>query len=405
MLLRLVQRPRLVRRRLVQRLAMTAVFVGNGTAFGAWAANIPRVREAAGLQDGALGVVLLCISLGAVVAMQVAGRYAGQIGTARACWMAGLLLMVALPAPAFVPGYPALLLSGVALGLALGLLDVCMNAHAAWMERQAGLPIMSSFHAGWSVGQLLGAALAGGVAAWGLGVGWGLGLPAVLVGACGLAGLLLPAAPYAPAEPAHLAWPDRTIVVLGVLVACSFVIEGGVADWSSVYLRTVLGASPAMASTSIAVFAGVMVLMRLVGDRLVARLGPARVVAGGGAVAGVGLLIAVLAPGVVVGVCGFALVGVGVANIVPVLFSAAGARGAAGVAMVSTAGYAAGLASPPLIGLVSDGVGLRVGLGVLLIVACGLWSLGSRFDDYITSKRNFRRQPPAKTIDHQQSLS
>ena len=367
-----------VTRRRSQRLAMTAVFVGNGVAFGAWAANIPRVREAAGLQDGALGVVLLCVSLGAVGAMQVAGRYAGRVGTARASWMAGLLLMLALPMPAFAPGFGALLASGVLLGLALGLLDVCMNAHAAWLEREWGTPIMSSFHAGWSLGQLLGAALAGAVAAWGLGVGWGLAVPAMVVGACSLAAFALPEAPIERPAPQRLAWPDRTIVMLGVLVACSFVIEGGTADWSSVYLRTVLGASPAVASTSIAVFAGTMVVMRLVGDRLVAWLGPAWVVAGGGVVAGVGVLLAVLAPGLAVGVCGFALVGVGVANIVPVLFSAAGARGAAGVATVATAGYGAGLAAPPLIGWVSDGFGLRVGLLLLVIAAVGLIGLGRR---------------------------
>ena len=375
-----------VTRRRSQRLAMTAVFVGNGVAFGAWAANIPGVREAAHLQNGALGVMLLCVSLGAVGAMQVAGRYAGRIGTARASWMAGLLLMLALPMPAFVPGFGALLVSGMLLGLALGLLDVSMNAHAAWLELEWGTPIMSSFHAGWSLGQLLGAALAGGIAAWGLGVGWGLAVPAVVVGACCLAAFALPEAPIERPVPQRLAWPDRTIVMLGVLVACSFVIEGGTADWSSVYLRTVMGASPAVASTSIAVFAGTMVVMRVVGDRLVAWAGPGRVVAGGGAVAGVGVLLAVLAPvlapglapGLAAGVCGFALVGVGVANIVPVLFSAAGARGAAGVATVATAGYGAGLAAPPLIGWVSYGFGLQVGLLLLLIAAAGLIGLGRR---------------------------
>ena len=175
-------------------------------------------------------------------------------------------------------------------------------------------------------------------------------------------------------------WPGRTMAVLGGLVACSFIIEGGTADWSSVYLRTVLGASPAVASTSIAVYAGAMIAMRLAGDWLVARLGAGRVVAGGGALAGIGLMLAVLAPsdmpGVLVGVCGFALVGVGVANIVPVLFSAAGARGAAGVAAVATAGYGAGLMAPPLIGWVSDGFGLRVGLGVLVVAALVLGLLG-----------------------------
>ena len=160
---------------------MTAVFVGNGVAFGAWAASIPRVREASGLTDGALGLLLLCVSLGAVAAMQLAGRYAGRIGTARACSLAAPLLAVALPGPALAPSWPWLLASGLALGLGLGLLDVCMNAHAAWLERRRGRPIMSSFHAGWSLGQLVGAAGAGALAAAGLGVVPGLAIPGAAV--------------------------------------------------------------------------------------------------------------------------------------------------------------------------------------------------------------------------------
>ena len=145
----------------LHRMAMVAVFVANGLAFGAWAGNIPRLREAAGLDDASLGLLLLCVSLGAVAAMQVAGRYGAVVGTARGSWISGLLLAAALPLPALMPGYAALLGAGAAIGFGLGLLDVCMNAHAAWLERRWGAPIMSSFHAGWSFGQLAGAALAG----------------------------------------------------------------------------------------------------------------------------------------------------------------------------------------------------------------------------------------------------
>lgn len=368
----------------VTRAAMTAVFVANGLAFGAWAASIPRVRAGAGLSDGTLGVLLLCISLGAVAAMQVAGRYAGngpgQIGTARACWIAGLLLAAALPGPALAAGWGWLLASGVALGLALGLLDVCMNAHAAGLERSWGRPVMSSFHAGWSVGQLLGAAGMGVAAAAGWGVASSLAAAGLAVAVCGLAALALPV--VAEAAPARTGWvrPSRALIILAALVSLSFAIEGGVADWSSVYLSIGLGASAAAASGSIVVYACAMVVMRLVGDGLVRRLGPARVVAGGGAVAGLGLAVVLLAPSVWIATAGFALVGIGIANVVPVLFSAAGARGAAGVSLVATAGYGTSMAGPPLIGFISDGFGLRSGLCVLLAAAVGLVVLGRRVD-------------------------
>ena len=141
---------------LPERLAMTLVFVANGTAFGAWAGNIPRLRERAGLDEASLGIVLLCISLGAVAAMPVAGRHAARIGLVRACWIGALALGTVLPWPALAPGWLPLLGSALVLGFFMGWLDVCMNAHGSGMERRRGAPIMSSLHAGWSLGQLAG---------------------------------------------------------------------------------------------------------------------------------------------------------------------------------------------------------------------------------------------------------
>ncbi len=362
---------------------MTAVFVANGLGFGAWAGNIPRLREAAGLGDGALGVVLLCVSLGAVGAMQVAGRYGAKVGTARGCWIAALILAVALPLPALAGGYPALLGSGVLLGLGLGLLDVCMNAHAAGMERRWGAAIMSSFHAGWSVGQLLGAAAAGVLA--GLGLVWSLAAVAAVVAILGVSAALLPEEAGRSTERVAFGWPSRRIVMLGLLVALSFAIEGGTADWSGVYVRTVLGVAEGQASVALAVFAGVMVVMRVWGDALVRRAGPRRVVIWGGVLAGAGLLVALGSPGVWGVVAGFALVGAGVANVVPVVFSAAGRPGphggSVGVSMVSTAGYGAVMATPPLIGFASHEVGLRVALLLLVAGAAGMAVLGRRVGD------------------------
>ena len=360
-----------------ERLAMTAVFVGNGLAFGAWAGNIPRLKEAAGLGDAALGVVLLCVSLGAVGAMQVAGRYAARIGTARACWMSALVLAAALPLPALAHGWWPLLGAGVLLGLGLGLLDVCMNAHASVIERRWGAAIMSSFHAGWSLGQLAGAAAAGVLA--GVGLGWALAWPAVAVAVMGLCAALLPEDRAAPSGTrARFGWPSREVVALGAMIALSFAVEGGTADWSGVYLRTVLDVPPGLASSSLAVFAGAMVVMRVLGDGLVRRWGAVLVVAVGAVVAGAGWLVVLIAPGVVWASVGFALVGAGVANIVPVVFSAAGRLGAAGVSMVATAGYGAVMATPPLIGFVAQEAGLWGAMWLLVAGAAAMAVLARR---------------------------
>ncbi len=373
---------------------MFAVFVGNGTAFGSWAANIPRLREAAGLGDASLGVVLLCVSVGAVLTMPLVGRYGGVLGTGRGCWMAALLLGLALPLPSVVSGWGALLAAAGLVGAGLGMMDVCMNAHAADVERRWGAAIMSSFHAGWSLGQLLGAGLAGLLVVLGLGLPASMGMAAVVVAGCGLAGVALPRGQAAdhgaadhgaadhgaanPAETPRFLRPSGAVLVLCAMIALSFALEGGTADWAGVYLTTVLGSAAGLSSLGLALFAGAMVVFRLGGDALVRRLGPVRVVGWGGAATAVGLAVALASPSVVLASAGFGLVGAGLANIVPVVFTLAGRRGAAGVAMVATAGYGAVMATPPLIGFVSQQAGLRTALLLLLLASAAVVLLARR---------------------------
>ena len=361
-----------------QRLAMTCVFVANGLAFGAWAGNLPRLRGQAGLDDASRGVLLFCGSVGSLLAMQVVGRVAGRIGTARVSWISAVALAAVLPLPALLPGGPLLLASGLLLGAVLGSLDVSMNAHAAEVERGWGAPTMSSFHAGWSLGELAGAAAAGLLAGAGASLFLALGLCGLASALCGFAAFFMPDAPCRPPGQAGFAWPSRAMLRLCALAAMSFAIEGSAADWSGVYLRTELGASDALASMGLAAFAAAMVAGRLCGDLAVRRLGPARVVWWGSAVAGLGLLGAAASPNAMGAAAGFALVGIGTANIIPVLFSAAGRSGPAGVAMAATAGYGALMGVPPSIGLVSHALGLRAALLLLMAVAVVMVLLARR---------------------------
>ena len=356
---------------------MTAVFAANGLAFGTWAGNIPRLREAAGLSDARLGVLLLFVSGGAVLAMPLAGGYSDRIGTAKSCAVSGVCLAAALALPALaIPFGPvALAASAVLLGLSMGVLDVSMNAHAAAFEAAWGRPIMSSMHAGWSGGELAGAAVAGVLAGSGLPLAAAAALPAgaVLLLAAGALRVPVPAV-VKVADAPRFALPNRAMLGLCALAGLSFSIEGAVADWSGVYLRTDLAAPPALASSSLATFAFVMVLCRLVGDVAVHRFGRIAVVRGGGVLAAAGLAGAVLSTNIVAASASFALVGVGVANVVPVLFSAAGARGAAGVAMVATVGYGAVMGAPPLMGFVAAALGLRAALAMAACAGlCVAW--------------------------------
>ena len=356
---------------------MTAVFAANGIAFGAWAGNIPRLRAWASLDNASLGIVLFCVSLGAVIAMQLAGRCAGRIGTARACWISAACLVLALPLPSLAPDWPLLLASGLLLGVALGGLDVAMNAHAASVERAWGSAIMSSFHAGWSLGELAGAGLTGLLARAGASLFVTLAISSLVVACFGLAALGLRGGAGIPSERTRVRWPRGAMLSVCVIAALSFAIEGGTADWCGVYLHTVLGASAALASTSLATFAATMVVGRLCGDAVVRRLGPVRVIRLGAVLTGLGLLGAILAPNAAAASAGFALAGIGVANTVPVLFSAAGRNGAGGVAMMATAGYGAVMSAPPLIGFASSGWGLRGAL-LMLVAAAGMIALLAR---------------------------
>lgn len=365
------------RRSWPHRLAMTSVFIANGLAFGAWVGNLPRLREEAGLDNASLGVVLLCGSIGSLLAMQIVGRLAGRIGTARTSWISAAALAVALPLPALLSSWPLLLASGLLLGAVLGSLDVAMNAHAAQVERGWGVAIMSSFHAGWSLGELAGAAAAGLLADAGASLCLALAVAGIASAVCGLAGLLLPDAPPCSSEQARFAWPSRAMLGLCAIGALSFGIEGGAGDWSGIYLQTELGASAALSSMGLAAFAAAMVACRLCGDFAVRRLGPVRVIRWGSAVTGLGLLGVIISANVTAAAISFALVGVGVANTIPVLFSVAGRNGPAGVAMVATAGYGAVMGAPPLIGMVSEALGLRAAL-LLLMAGAGLITLLAR---------------------------
>jgi MFS family permease len=359
------------------RAATTALFLGSGFAMGGWAANLPRLQEVQSLSDSALGVLLLAFGLGAMAAMPLAGRLAAGIGAARVAGACGLVAAPLLWLPAVIGVWPLLLAMCALLGAINGSMDVAMNARASAVERRGGKAIMSSFHAGWSLGGLAGSLAAGALAR----AGWSLALSLLFIG--GILGILSAVGLWQRTREATLpaaagfALPSRRLAAVCLLAAVAFAAEGAITDWSGIYLRTELGTDAAFATTAYAAYALAMGAGRVGGDAVVRRLGPVRVVWLGSGLAGAGLLGALLAYNPLLADVGFVLAGLGLSNIVPVVFSAAGRlQGTLGVAMLSTTGYAGMLIAPPILGSVADAVGLRAALGLVLLGLAGIAALG-----------------------------
>jgi MFS family permease len=343
------------------RRAVAAIFLLNGLMFGSWAARIPAVRDRLGLSDGELGLALASVAAGSLLSMPLAGAAAARFGSRPATRAAFALFCVAAGTVALAPSLAVLCLLTFVYGAAIGALDVTMNAHGVAVEDRYGRPVLSGFHAAFSLGGLAGAALGALAAAADVDVRVHL---AALAGATAVVGLgwsrrFLPAGEDAGArgEPL-LVRPPRRLWAVGALGFACLLIEGASADWSGVYLKDDLGASPAVAALGFTAFSVTMTAGRLVGDRLVQALGPLRLVRAGGLVAAGGFGAALLAADPVLGIAGFACLGAGMSTVVPIVFRAGGAMpglpAGLGLAAVSSMGYLGFLVGPPVIGGVAE---------------------------------------------------
>ncbi|GAB2598335.1 MFS transporter [Microlunatus antarcticus] len=377
------------------RLATATVFVLLGVVQGTLASRMPALKAHAGLSDGLLGLALLGVPVGSVLAVQVTGRWIAWRGSAPVTAAGAVIMCVTSVAPAYATTFALLAGALVLLGVGIGLTDTAMNAHAVLVEKGHARPIMGSFHAFASLGNLVGALLGAGAARLALApqtqfpVVAAVALVLTLVVRRGL----LPgrddaAGPSDPVVDEHGVTPpgplprpgarwSGTLVLLAVVALLAWMSEHAVADWSAVYLRDRLGASASLATYGYALFAAAMVATRFLSDRVVARFGPRRVLRWGGLLAGVGLTVGLATGTVAGGVVGFGLVGIGMAGVVPVVFTAAGNQPGitAGHAVSRVAGVAftGSLVGPPLIGLVADVASLRV---ALLVVAAGAVLIG-----------------------------
>ncbi|WP_413816051.1 MFS transporter [Kitasatospora purpeofusca] len=362
------------------RLALTAFFAVDGLLFAAWVVRIPDIRNQVSASHGALGLALLCVSAGAVATMPAVSRLCLRYGS-RPITVASLaLLAVAVPLPAHTHSVPAL--GGVLLlfGAGYGGANVAMNSAAVEIVSELGRPVMPSFHAGYSLGGLLGAG-AGGLLAGTLTAAQWLATAGLLgLAVTALAGAALLRSPAArPVGTASTAAPSGgtaagagrlLVLLLGLTAFCTAYGEGAVADWTTVHLTDDVHAGAQVAAAGYVAYALAMTTGRIGGTWLSVRLGQHRVMLLGGFTAAAGMLLAALAPPVPLALAGFVLVGLGLANLFPLAIARAGAAGGPrGVALASTLGYGGMLIGPPVIGFLADATSLPLALTTVAVAA------------------------------------
>lgn len=398
------------------RAGVFGFFVLNGFVMGMWASGLPALDDRLGLGPGRLGSVLLLVSGGGLASMLVAGRLVDTWSSARVCRIAGPVSAAALLAPAVAGSYAWLTVLAVVFGLCVGVIEVSMNAHSVEVEHRYGRPIVSAFHGVWS----LGGAAAGGLTTVGLKAGGdgrelliGVALTVPFAYVPAVRALLPPpsaakagdeptsgdeptpgderkaadespagAGPVPPA--AVLRW--GLVALLGVVAFAGHMSEGAAMDWAALHARWVLDVDPDVAPLAYTTFAVAMTAVRLLGDPVRARLGSVRTIQLAGLIATAGyvfILAAPFAPEPLRVVCawtGWALAGVGLATVVPVLFSTVGASGGAvgrALALVTACGYTGLLLGPAVLGYVAEHTSLRTALLIPAVMAALVTLVGS----------------------------
>ncbi|WP_149587777.1 MFS transporter [Tabrizicola flagellatus] len=366
------------------RWAVAAMFLANGFVMGAWAPQIPLLMPRHGVTESVLGLLILVLGLGAVTAMLFAGRLIGRFGGRRVLSWFSLALIPVLPMVVFSPNLWLLALFMALFGAMAGCMDVAMNAQAVEIERRLNRAIMSSSHGFWSLGGFIGGSAGAWVIAHRGSEAQSL-LTAAIVAGIVLAAMpfLLPSAPApagvsvatATAAKTRLFPKDFHVWLLGFLALFAMVPEGAVLDWAAIYLQKELGAGVFVSGLGFAFFAGAMAVMRFLGDTVRNRLGAVRTLRISGFLGAAGMMGGALATADWMVIASFFAAGLGIANMVPILFSAAGNHprlpSASAISIVTMVGYCGILVAPSSIGFLAEHAGFRptyAGLSLLLVV-------------------------------------
>ena len=349
-----------------------ALFFVNGATFATWGIHIPTVKARFELSEASLSLAMFMVATGAILAMKFAGTWVARVGTRRASVQGGVAFGVMTALLMLMPTYPTLLAVLLLFGITNAGFDVAMNAQAATVEANHHKPIISSLHGMFSLGGMAGAAMGGVLLELGVPPAVHCGAMALVVMATALCAgpFMLPDHVHAEGEPAHPT-TGRTLLVLGLLAFLGLVGEGAMYDWTTVYMREIAQSPEAIASAGYAAFSGGMALARFGGDFARGRWGNMRVLGTSGVLATGGILLALLWPDPAAVLAGFALMGVGAANMVPIFFITAsrlpGVPAAEGIAAVARFAYVGLLIGPVIIGLIAHRSDLRWGLSVVAL--------------------------------------
>ena len=361
----------------------------NGFVYANWASRIPAIQDQYGLSNKQLGIILLAHAIGAFLAMPFTGFLINRYSSRKITLISGLIFPVFLPLIPYMQSYAFLLLPFLFMGIATGMMDVAINAQAVEIEKDLKKPIMTMFHAIFSIGMVIGGLLGGLY----ITNNWNISYHFPVVTIISLLFLFWGATNLFPDKINHqskepwIAIPKGTVIGLGLIAFCCMMGEGAVADWSTNYMQKIVLATENLQAIGLTVFAAAMTGARLVGDRGRQRIGDANMMLCGGVLSmlGIGLVLSLMHPYIII--FGFGLLGLGLANIVPIVYSQAGSipniSPGAGIAMATTIGYSGLMFGPPIIGFIADISSLHTALLVLagLLVLMTILILYYRFTD------------------------
>ncbi|HEU5425624.1 MAG TPA: MFS transporter [Actinocrinis sp.] len=360
------------------RVAVNLIFAVHGVISGTFAARVPWIQAHIHATPGVLGAALITETAGALAAMPATARVVHRFGAKSGMRVLIALFCVSLAPAALVPGAWSLAAVLFGFGATAGCADVAMNAHGVRIEHRFGKSIMSGFHGMWAVGMIAGSALGGLCAAVGIGAPVEFAVTAAVFAVVGIVScILLPPDDPASQEVAapHYALPSRAILFVGVVGFCGIFAEGAARSWCAVYLTDVTHTSAAVGAYTLTGFSATLALGRLTGDAVARRLGPVRTVRLGGVVAVIGACMVALAQTPLLGMLGFAAVGLGIATSVPLAIAATGRLGSnaeQAVAGITTVMYAAGLVAGPSVGALGSAVSLSFAFWMTAVVTTGI---------------------------------
>jgi MFS family permease len=368
---------------LLNRIAVNIAFFLNGFVYASWVSRLPRIQEIYRANNGTIGIVLLALSLGAVIAMPFTGWMIIKKGSRKITLLSLVAYCMMVPLIPFMPGTLALIILYAIMGVTTGMLDVAMNAQAVIVEQRYKKPIMTSFHASFSIGMALGA-WSGALFSNMSDLGDHLSSITIisLAATFWVSRNLIHDTPDKSIvhEGPLFRMPNKSLMSVGIIAFCCMLGEGAMSDWTVNYMENIVHSKKTLAPIALSAFATAMTIGRLFGDRLRILWGDQRLIITGSVISTIGLSIALIYPITYVAITGFFLVGLGLSTIVPITYSIAGNTkdlpAGVGLAMVTTVGYSGFLFGPPIIGFIADVYNLKAGLFFITLLFTLMTFLG-----------------------------